>query len=195
MQVSTSAILLSLGFPNTPTPCLLPHSKCQNEHDPCVWISGIEAQHCTDCRQPTDLLLQLLLKTWLFVQARCWNIWFGAGQAELTNWIVAHNRGREMRNLWYHWSTWLVFSADIFSVHSRPLTAESATASAVKLLQWEGDKVKDLLEGQCQEMAETSHDRGCALCSSGTIYLRARLHQTPPRAVLASYVNYLTHLQ
>lgn len=111
--------------------------------------------------------------------------------------MVAHNTGRERRSLWYHSSPWLVFSAGIFPVHSRPLTAESApaAASAVKPLQWEGDKVKDLLEGQCQETTETSHDRGCALCSSGTIYLQARLHQTPPRAVLASYLNYLTHLQ
>lgn len=155
-----------------------------------------KAKPWTDCRQQTNPLLQVLFKTWLFVQAGCWNIWFGAGQAELTTWMVAH-KGRGRRSLWYHWSSWLVFSAGIFPVHSRPLTAESAAAaaSAVKLLQWEGDKVKDLLEGQCQEAAETSHDGGCALCSSGTIYLQARLHQTPPRAVLASYLNYLTHLQ
>lgn len=157
-----------------------------------------KALHCTDHRQRTDLLLQFLFKTWSFVQAGCWNIWFGARQTELTNWMLAHNGGRERWGLWYRLSTWLVFSAGIFPVHSRALTAESAAAaaaSAVNPSQWEGDKVKDLLEGQCQEAAETSHDRGCALCSSGTIYLQARLHQAPPRALLASCLNSLTHLQ
>lgn len=45
-------------------------------------------QH-TDHMQQADLLLQFLFKTWLFVQAGFWNIWFGAGQAEQTNWMIA----------------------------------------------------------------------------------------------------------
>lgn len=67
------------------------------------------------------------------------------------------------------------FSVGIFPVHSRPLTPESAATatSVVKLpmLQSEGDKVKYLLEGQYQEMVETSHDGGCALCSRGMYLL------------------------
>jgi len=39
------------------------------------------------------------------------------------------------------------------------------------MLQSEGDKVKYLLEGQYQEMVETSHDGGCALCSRGMYLL------------------------
>lgn len=88
---------------------------------------------------------------------------------------VCYKKGRERESLWCHSSAWLFFSVGIFPVHSRPLTPESAATatSVVKLpmLQSEGDKVKYLLEGQYQEMVETSHDGGCALCSRGMYLL------------------------
>lgn len=95
-------------------------------------------------------------------------MWFGAGQAEPTNWMIAWcatikgEKGSsgivQVLNCF--------FSVGNFSVHSRPLTPESAATatSMVKLpmLQSEGDKMKYSLEWQYQETAETSHDRGCA---------------------------------
>lgn len=75
----------------------------------------------------------------------------------------------ERGSLWYRSSAWLFLSGGIFPAHSRALTPGSATTatSVVKLpmLESEGDKVKYLLEWQHQEMAETSHDEGCALRS------------------------------
>lgn len=93
-QGSTFEILLSLGFTTPPhthnTFYLTPEwtqSTCLDVQHP-GWGWGKATQY-TDHTQQAKLLLHYLLKTWLFVQAGFWNIWFGAGEAELTNWMIA----------------------------------------------------------------------------------------------------------
>lgn len=96
MQGSTSEILPSWDLPPhhthtiPSTPLQMPErtqSTCLNVRHP---GSGRgKAKQYTNHMQQADLLLQLLFKTWLFVQAGFWSIWFGAGQAEPTNWMIA----------------------------------------------------------------------------------------------------------
>lgn len=97
VQGSTSEILPSLGFTTPPHTHTIPSTPLQMpERTQCTCLnvrhpgsSWEKAKQYTNHMQQADLLLQFLFKTWLFVQAGFWNIWFGARRAEPTNWMTA----------------------------------------------------------------------------------------------------------